>query len=505
MFSTLSIALALTLLQCHTVLGDFGIPPVITDALTLQEYANNVVDEVQAIENSSADIPTDGPEPDFNAAGVALKAVFEQIVVLMRPIGQSLGNLAVNDVGPVETLFGDTDTKIGAMLTFIANTLPGLLVPIEPTVSIYVRNELYDMGQTIKGSLGKLRSALNSLRTGVINARTAAASNRGVYTSSIIQNNVKSSLVDAVLKATLDVHANLPSVELSASESARTILTANFFFESATAIASGESINEVWEGELLNDYQLIMDFKAELQALVDSELPLVKSRLGSFATEFSALVDPLDTQYDEVSSVFGDVLTGIDANVLNGYKTLVASANNFINDVVEHFFPPIEPAIKQVSQSLISRGPYGEYCYETFYPKVEVYLSSVEMSVVGCLNTEIDRQKSLREALLEVIYELKFFLEDTNEYLNTCYRVSQFDEQLGNECLEEHTDFSTIIPCTTIKEYATLLELLCKEVDSIRFRLWRCMSRNTAQFPIAASNMLLQLEACRISGQFSPV
>ncbi|KFB49706.1 hypothetical protein ZHAS_00018259 [Anopheles sinensis] len=491
--------------DCHTVVGDFGIPPVIADAITLQQYANIVLDDVQSIENAYADIPTDGPDPDFNAAGVALKAVFVQIIDLMRPIGQSLGTLAVNDVGPVETLFGDTDTKIGAMLTFITNSFPGLLVPIEPTVSVYVRNELFDIVQTSRGNLVRLRSALNSLRTGVINARTAAAANGGVYTNSNIQNNVRPTLVAAVLKATLDLHAGLPSVELSASESARTILKANFFFESATSVASGDSINEVWEGELLKDYQLIMDFKEDLKALVDSELPLVKTRLGSFATDFDALVDPLDTQYDEVSTVFGKVLTGIDVNVLNGYKTLVASANKFVNDVVVQFFPPIAPAIKLVSQSLVSRGPYGEYCYEMFYPKVNDYLSSGELSLVSCLNIEIERQKTLREAVLEVIYELKFFLEDTNEYLSTCYRLSKFDEELANECLQEHTEFSAIIPCTTINEYATLLELLCKEVDSIRFRLWSCMSRDTLQFPITASQMLLQIESCRISGQFSPV
>uniref|UniRef100_A0AAG5DL78 Secreted protein n=1 Tax=Anopheles atroparvus TaxID=41427 RepID=A0AAG5DL78_ANOAO len=497
--------LAFALLGCHVVRGDFGIPPAIDGATAIQQYATNVINQASEVENSYGNIPLDGPVPAFNEAGEALKAVYQRLVDLLNPIAQSLRTLAVNDVGPVETLFGDTDSKIATMQTFITNASPALLATVQAKVSVNVRNELFDILTSINGSLGSLKSSLTALRTGVINARTAAASNGGVYTSSNIQNNVKSTLVFSVQTAATRLQANLPSAMYSAQESVRTITEANQFVETGVRVASGDSVNELWEVELLRDYQRIVDFNGELEALVNSELPLVTDRLGMFAADFGVLVGPLGTQYGEVASVFGQIVAGTELNVLNGYKTLTKTATGFIAELLVQFFQPIEPVIRRLAEILVQRTPYADYCYATFYPKVLQYLLSGEMTVSSCLDIELGRAKALMEALLEVIYELQFFLEDTNEYLHICYRLSLFDEQLASECLQEHSDFSEVIPCTAIKEYAVLLQLLCKEVDSIRFRLWACMSRDAPDYPILASQLLTDIETCRISGPFSPV
>uniref|UniRef100_A0A182Q104 Uncharacterized protein n=1 Tax=Anopheles farauti TaxID=69004 RepID=A0A182Q104_9DIPT len=485
---------AIVLLGCPKVRADFGIAPTISGASIVQQYTQRVLDETNGIVSAYGDITLDGPVPEFNEAAVALKAVLEQVVIFVQPIAQSLGVLARNSVGPVETLFGDVDTKIGAMLTFISGQAQTLLATVEAKVSVYVKSELSDLLTAIRTTITELRSALSTLRTAVISARTNRATNSNV------QTYVKPSQVLLVQTKTLQLYSDLPQGEFTAIESARTINQANIFVQIGLSVSSGTTLSEFWEGEMLKDYQRLADFLGKLKLLVDTEIPLVNQRIALFAQTFGALTTPIGAQYTEIGTVFGKITSGTDGNVLNAYKTIVSSAMAFIQELLRDFFPPIEPSIMLLAKVLIQRGPNGDYCFETYFPKIEQYLLSGEMTVLTCLSTELDREKALVEALLEVIYQLHFFLEDTNAYLQTCYRLSKFDTPLANECLQEHTQFNELIPCTAIKEYATMLQLLCKGVDSLRYRLWACLSRDTIQFPLQAQDIFASIEQCRQSG-----
>uniref|UniRef100_A0A182MYN0 Uncharacterized protein n=1 Tax=Anopheles dirus TaxID=7168 RepID=A0A182MYN0_9DIPT len=484
--------------MCHKVSGDFGIGPVISGATVVEQYCKLTLDAASGIVSAYGDITLDGPVPVFNEAAVSLKAVFEQVVNYVQPIGQSLAILALDDIGPAETLFGDVDTKIGNMLSFIAGSAQTLLATVQVKVGSYVKSELNDLLTTIKTSLTELRSALSALRTAVISARTNRA------TSANVQNYVKPSQVLLVQTKTQKLSSDLPSGTYSAIESARTINQANIFVQTGLAVASGSTMSEFWEGEMLKDYQRVIDLLQQLKQLVALEVPLVNGRIAQFAQDFSTLTTPIGTQYAEISTVFGKITSGTDGNVLNAYKTIVSSATAMIGELLRNFFTPIQPAIMRLATVLIQRGPNGDFCFETYFPKIEQYLYSAEMYVLTCLSTEADREKALVEALLEILYQLHFFLEDTNAYLKTCYRLSQFDTPLATECLQEHTHFNELIPCTAMKEYATMLQLLCKEVDSLRYRLWACVSRDTASFPLQAADMLAKIEKCQQYGPLAP-
>uniref|UniRef100_A0A182M9R1 Protein TsetseEP domain-containing protein n=1 Tax=Anopheles culicifacies TaxID=139723 RepID=A0A182M9R1_9DIPT len=489
------LAVAIVLLEANTVRGDFGITQAISGSGTVEQYARRIINEAEGIVTAYGDIPLDGPSDAFNEAALLLKTMFEQIVSLVQPIGQTIIALAPNDVGPAEDLFGAVDTRITAMLAFIKGDGQTQLATIQTKVSVHVRNELNDILSTTKTTLNELRNALNTLRTAVISARTNRA------TSSNIQTYVKPSMVVLVQTKTLQLATDLPSATFSAIETARTINQANEFIRTGMSIASGTTLSELWESELLKEYDQIMKFLTQLKTLVTSEIPTLNARIALFAQDFSALTTPLGVKYTEINTVYGKITAGTEDNVLNAYKTLVSSVIGYIKDMLSSYFPPIEPAIKRLSEVLVQRGQYADYCYETYYPKVEQYLFSGEMNVLTCLSIELEREKYLMEAIAEVLYELQFFLEDTNAYLKICYRLSLFDTPLANQCLQEHTEFSEPIPCTAIKEYATLLQLLCKEVDSLRFRLWACVSRDTVRFPLEAKDILANIEKCQ---QFGP-
>ncbi|XP_053660200.1 uncharacterized protein LOC128709237 [Anopheles marshallii] len=488
------LVLAIVLLEVDTVRGDFGIAPVISGSTTVETYARRIRDEANGVMNAYGDITLDGPSDAFNQAGLALKTLFEQIVNAVLPIAQAIATLAPDDVGPAENLFGAVDTKISSMLTFINGDAQTQLATIQTLVSVYVRKELNDILTTMKTTLGELRNALSTLRTAVISARTNRAN------STNIQNYVKPSMVVLVQTKTLQLSTDLPAATYSAIESARTINQANIFIQTGITIKTGTTLADFWESEMLKAYEKIVRFLDQLKGLVVSEIPKVNARMALFAQVFSPLTIPLGTKYGEINTVYGKITTGTGDNVLNAYKTLVASALGYISDLLSVFFPPIEPVIKRLSEVLVQRGPYGDFCYETYYPKVEQYLYSGEMNVLTCLNTELEREKYLMEALMEVIYELQFFLEDTDAYLKICYRLSLFDTPLANQCLQEHTEFSEPIPCTAIHEYATMLQLLCKEVDSLRYRLWACVSRDTVRFPLEAKDILTNIEKCQQYG-----
>ncbi|XP_052890177.1 uncharacterized protein LOC128298467 [Anopheles moucheti] len=485
---------AVVLLEVDTARGDFGIAPAIQGSTAVEMYARRIRDEASGVANAYGDITLDGPSDAFNQAALALKTMFEQIVNSVLPIAQAIATLAPDDVGPAENLFGDVDTKIASMLTFINGDAQTQLATIQTKVSVYVRKELNDILNSLKITLGELRTALNTLRTAVISARTNRAN------STNIQYYVKSSMVVMVQTKTLQLSTDLPAATFSAIESARTINQANLFIQIGITVSTGTMLADLWESEMLKAYEKIVGFLDQLRALVASEIPKVNARMALFAQVFSPLTTPLGTKYGEISTVYGKITTGTGDNVLNAYKTLVASALGYISNLMRVFFPPIEPVIKRLAEVLVQRGPYSDYCYETYYPKVEQYLYSGEMNVLTCLNTELEREKYLMEAVMEVIYELQFFLEDTEAYLKVCYRLSLFDTALANQCLQEHTEFSEPIPCTAIKEYAVMLQLLCKEVDSLRYRLWACVSRDTVRFPLEAKDILANVEKCQQYG-----
>ncbi|XP_053679072.1 uncharacterized protein LOC128729866 [Anopheles nili] len=485
------LAAVIVLLQCHYANGDFGIAPTISGAANVDQYARQIRDEVNAI--VFGDIIVNGPVAAINEAAAALKAVFEKTAAVALPISQALVTLALNDVGPAETLFSDVDTKIDAMAAFISGNAQTLLATVQTKVSVYVRNELNDTLVTLQKSLTKLKNALAVLRNQVIEARNKGA------TSANVNTYVDSSVVEQVYTGTLDFATDFPAMAYTALESARTINQANLIYQIGINAANGKMLTESWETEMLQDYNKIISSLQQLQVLAERTIPKVGARVALFAQIFNPLTKPLGTLYGEIGTVYGKVTTGTNDNVLNAYKTLVTSAIGYIQDLLKLFFPPIEPVIKLLAEILIQRGPYSDFCYEKFYPHVENYIFLGELTILNCLDVEFSREKILMEAIFEVIYQLNFFLEDTEGYLAICYRLSLFDETLANNCLMEHTDFSATIPCTAMKEYATLLLLLCKEVDSIRYRLWACMSRDSTQFSRDASDLLMRVDQCRAS------
>ncbi|XP_040170046.1 uncharacterized protein LOC120904250 [Anopheles arabiensis] len=482
------------ILDTCTVRGDFGLKIAVSGSSVLEQYALRIRDDCNLIETTSGEIVLDGPSVALNEAAVALKTMFDQIVFYVKPIGLSVATLAADDVGPVETVFNNANKTIVAFAAFINSSAPALLATIQTKVSYNVRLELNNILNSLKTSTADLGSALSALRTGVISARNNNA------TSTNVSNYVKPSMVSLAQTKTLLVSTDLSAPSFSAVESARTINQANLGIQIGISIESGTMLTEMWEGMLLKDYERINASLQQVTTLVAREVPLVSGQIAQFDSTYSPLTSVLSAKYSEINSVYGNVTNGTADNVLNAYKTLVSSAIGYIKALIESFYPPIKPVITRLAEVLIQRGKNSDFCYESYYPMVEQYLLSGQLSIITCLNTELEREKYLLEALLEINYQLQFFLEDANAYLKTCYRISQFDNPLTSQCLQEHKDFSDLIPCTAIKEYATMLQLLCKEVDSLLFRLWSCVSRDTIRFPLEAKDILVQVNMCALFG-----
>ncbi|XP_058065716.1 uncharacterized protein LOC131215342 [Anopheles bellator] len=490
--------LGVLLLQLHAASGDFGLPVIIGGASIVDNSGAQVERTLEDITSAYGYIPTDGPVVAFNEAAIAVQAILAQVVLELEPIASTLRALATDDEGPVEPLFDNVTSNIDTTRAFLATPAQALLTTVQTEVSVYVRDELNDFLTTIDGSLSDLRGSLVTLRTGVIAARTAASANDDDYSAA---QNVSPALVVDVQTKTQALRSNLTDASVIAFETERTIVMANGFVGSSNASAEATFLKELLDTGLFADYSQVVAQLTNLTTLVGTELPLVNGTLRQFAANFSQLITSLGQQYGAVQTTYGRVTAGIADNLLNAYKMLFSTAAGFIDAFVRNFYPPIEPAIMSVATTLVQRGPFADQCFDEYYALIENYLSGGEQTVESCLDDELSREKTLAEALLELIYQLSSPFEDIDQNLTVCYRLSLSDASSATGCLQELSTYSQPLPCTATKEYATLLQLLCKEVDSLRYRLWACMSRDTTDYPAQAAQIVLDAASCPTTGQ----
>ncbi|XP_050098724.1 uncharacterized protein LOC126579307 [Anopheles aquasalis] len=474
--SSVVLALVALLVQLHSTHGDFGIPPTISGVAVLMSYANQIDNELSALQLQMSAIPNDSIRPQFNEAGAAILAVLNQTKVLIQPIGTAIHLLAPDDVGPAETLFGAVNTRIDAALAFINTTAQTMLVTVETKVSSAVRSKLNFFLNAINVTLGDLKTALAALRTGVINARTAASVSSTGYTSSLVTQNVHPAMVSAVQYKTLQLSGNIPAGAEIARATARILTKANNFIARTLVGMNSSALQMLWDTELFADYTVGTVQLATLTTFVDNAIPSVKSTLGMFAANYSVATANLTTSYDDVDNTYEQVTAGVDSNLLNAYKTLVSTTFTLVDDFVQQIVPPIQTSIINVTTVLVQQLDRAELCFAAYYPQIDQYIITADASGIGCLDVEIQRQKNMLAIVLETLGQMHYFLEDADDYLQICLRVSRFDESLGNACLKEFSDYTRPIVCTTQKEYATILQVLCKEVDSIRYRLWSCLA-----------------------------
>ncbi|ETN61466.1 hypothetical protein AND_006873 [Anopheles darlingi] len=474
--SSLVLGLVAILVQFHSTNGSFGIPPTIAGVAVLMSYASQIGTELSSLQLQMASIPNDSPRVEFNEGGAAVLALLNQTQLLIQPIGPAIRTLAPDNVGPAETLFAAVDTRIDAARTFINGTAQTMLATVETKVSSVVRRNMNFFLTAINGTLVELKTALANLRTGVINARTAASKSSAGYTPSLIAQNVRPSMVQAVQDKTLQLSGNIPAGTEIARATARILTKANDFLRRTLLEQNSTELQVMWDTELFKDYTLGTVEVTSLTSLVDNEIPSVKGTLGSFPASFATVTANLTASYNEVDNTYEQVTAGVDSNLLNAYKTLVSTTFTMLDDFVQQIVPPIQVSITNVTTVLVQQLDRAEICFAAYYPQIDQYIITADASGIGCLDVEIQRQKNMLAVVLETLGQMHYFLEDANEHLQICLRLSHFDDSLTNACLKEFADFTRPISCTTQKQYATILQLLCKEVDSIRFRLWSCLA-----------------------------
>ncbi|XP_035786940.1 uncharacterized protein LOC118464000 [Anopheles albimanus] len=494
---SLVLGLVTILVQLHSVHGDFGIPPTISGVAVLMSYANQITSELSALQLQVANIPNDSVRPQFNEAGAAIVAILNETQVLIQPIGPAIRLLAPDDVGPAETLFEAVDTRIDAAIGFINGTGQTMLATVETKVSSVVHRNLNFFLSAINVTLGELKTALATLRTGVINARTAASRSSSGYTPSLITQNVRPAMISAVQDKTLQLSGNIPAGAEIARATVRILTKANEFIARTLVGKNSTELKLLWDGELFPDYTRGTTDLAFLTTFVDNAIPSVKSTLGKFAANYSTVTGNLTTSYDEVDETYEQVTAGVDSNLLNAYKTLVSITFTMLEDFVQQIIPPIQASIINVTTVLVQQLDRAEICFAAYYPQIDQYIITADASGIGCLDVEIQRQKNMIGVVLETLGMMQYFLEDADDHLQVCLRVSLFDESLANACLKEFSDFTRPIVCTTKKQYATILQVLCKEVDSIRYRLWSCLAPTLDDLRRLIESIHTGFQSCR--------
>uniref|UniRef100_A0A2M4AL99 Putative secreted protein n=2 Tax=Anopheles triannulatus TaxID=58253 RepID=A0A2M4AL99_9DIPT len=426
----------------------------------------------------------------------ALTTIATRIATDGKSVGAALVTLA-NSTGPLPTVFNDTLTAVKALQTQLSTGLASQRATIEAAVGPAINLMLNDAGKRLQGTLTLIAQQLGSLNAS-INAAVVAANGTTPITPEVIRRYVTPGqmatfkhtlqefktdlpLYDHIFSLTL-LHLKLADIYLSSymnqamvSVNDAILLFPTFKFNVKPSVGSVD-LNVTTE---LYDY--IYDQLEPISGSVSyfNTYPEMKAALEQFNLAYS------DERIYEVSNNF----TKAFDDYMQKVKTL--------DDYLDRFFDSqlCEP-VRAVLQVLIASGPWAEYCFYKYWPKLDVLLQNAVDDMVKCYQVEEIRLERIFKIVPRLAVQLTFDFQNWAENAIACTELPSGTD----ECFQSIGSIYNELALLAVAKQLDYLQLTIQETTASYNRMGACFATAKYGLVLSAEKIVSAVGKCETSG-----
>ncbi|XP_049279840.1 uncharacterized protein LOC125762108 [Anopheles funestus] len=420
--------------QAETIAGEAGVSFDMIDFKTITLSSNYIVlknlkDELTAIGNH---IATTGQE----------------LTDKLETLAPSKGNRP--------QVYDDITDAIDALRTLLETGLATQTTAIEEMVGEYITDMLTDASDQMLATLTRLSTQIGLIQEAVDDAETAYGSS--TIPETFLRRYVSPKKVYELLRVLHDLKSDLPLVTYIIELTLGHLSTADAY------------LLEFMDGVDVKVYDTIMYYDTLKREVIEDmyEIP---------NTIMAPLEDSYELQLDNIAYI-EDNLAAMESYeaylqpVLEAYENLLGSTNLLtipgrvetiytdyltsvvaLDDYLDQFYDEkLCTPIRAILQVLIASGPWADYCFSKYSPRLLDLVSINSNRFLMCYQVEADRLSGLAEIVDRLVVQIVYDIEDLAMHLVACF--NRLED--GSNCI------ASIGPY-----YSELIENLELKVDDV--------------------------------------
>uniref|UniRef100_A0A182PPK4 Uncharacterized protein n=1 Tax=Anopheles epiroticus TaxID=199890 RepID=A0A182PPK4_9DIPT len=476
---------------------DFGVDGKIAGSIQARTIATETGESFDAI--------------DFKT--ITLKShytVLKTLQTQLTTIGNGIATTGQELTGKLEVLapskdsmpqvYDDVTTAIGKLRTLLETGLAAQKTAIEQLVGTYINDMLADASRQLLGTLTRLTTQLDLIKNGVNSAVSAYESS--TIPDAFLRRYVSPKVVYELLRALHDLKSDLPLVTFIIELTLGHLSTADAFL-----LEFMENVN----GKVV---ETILHYDSLKQEMSDS-----------IFTVSEAIVAPLKTSYETQLNDFAFINSDLAAMpsyeqslkpVLEAYESLLGDDNSLLiptkveqiykdylqnvvtlDDYLDRFYnEKLCAPTKAIINVLIASGPWAEYCFSKYSPRLLGLVSANSNRFLMCYQIEAGRLADIVTIVDRLIVQMVYDIEDLAAHIVACF--NRLED--GSDCIASIApDYSDLIANLKLKG-DDVLRLLTVQTKASFNRAAACVAAGKCEFVASAETYVNDIKLCEEKG-----
>uniref|UniRef100_A0A182NUF7 Secreted protein n=1 Tax=Anopheles dirus TaxID=7168 RepID=A0A182NUF7_9DIPT len=443
---------------------------------------------------------------------ISLKSHYARLGALKQALTKIGGDIALTgmqltsklealapSVGTMPQVYDDVTGAIATLRTLLETGLAAQKTAIEQLVGTYITDMLNDAADDLLGTLTRLSAQVALLQKGVNDAVAAYGTS---LTATLIRRYVSPKVIYELLRALHDLKSDLPLVTYIIELTLGHLSTADVF------------ITEFMTGVTDKVVETMMHYDGLKQEVVKSAWQVPE-----------ALIAPVRISYNKQIAYMAFIKDSLAAMgsyephlkpVLDAYETLLGSTNRLaiinnmaaiyssylrnvvtLDDYLDRFYDQkLCGPVKAVLQVLIASGPWADYCFSKYSPRLFGLVSVNSNRFLMCYQIEAERLSRLGELVDRLTVQIIYDIEDLGVHLSDCFYLLEN----GSKCIEGIGPYYKELVANLKLKIDDLLQLLTVQTNASYRRAAACVAGGKCGFVASAEAIVRDVKLCDEKG-----
>ncbi|XP_049279841.1 uncharacterized protein LOC125762109 [Anopheles funestus] len=397
---------------------DFGVnAPVYggADVASTAQESGTLINEV----NDNLDITLDSGYALLTTIKTQLVGIADDFTTKGLAVSDAIDALAASN-GPLDDAFTDFETASDDLIDLIENGLTTYFTELDTNLDDSITTMLTDAFDDVIADLNTLAGLLDSLKTQLQNALTAAGSNPP--TKAILRKFVSTSLTSTIAKTVISLKADIPLVTYIIANSIENLKVADdYIFESGTVATDALDTVNVGLEALEAEVQLYSDDTSQITDIID---PVYQENFDFSGLDLTG-ISLIESELNEYSETYTTDLEATISDIKDTYDSYKQDIL-LVSDGLGSFYSDYAcDHLHELVLVLISNGKYADYCFNKYAPRTFALFEKQAREANRCVDREITRLLKLQEILLAMAKMLVFNIEDILAEVTICVQAPE--------------------------------------------------------------------------------
>uniref|UniRef100_A0A182IY52 Secreted protein n=1 Tax=Anopheles atroparvus TaxID=41427 RepID=A0A182IY52_ANOAO len=476
---------------------DFGIDGDIAGSAKVQTVAGDAGANFDQIDLKTISLETHYTRL-FNLE-TDLTTIGGQIATTGKDLTDRLEALAISN-GPMPNDFTAASGALDSLRTLLQSGLATQTDSIETMVGTYITDMLTDATEDLLGTLNRLETELGRLQTGIVNA--IAAYDSPTVPAVFIRRYVSPKVIYELLRALHDLQSQLPLVTYIIELTLGHLESADIYLASVMERATA-TVYEVlrhygaFKTEIINAAFIVSDSIATPIRLTYSaqinDLAFAMPDLEELDA-YDTVLEPVLTAYEEALGI-----TNRDIIALSAETTFTTYLQGVVSldDYLDRFYDEkLCTPMQSVMQVLIASGPWADYCFSKYSPRLTELLAVNSNRFLMCYEIEADRLQRLYELVERLVKQLLFDVENLAEDVLSCH----YRQERGSDCIALIGPYYLELGQLLVDKQTDLTNIIDYETKASFNRMAACVNGGKCGFIASAEDVVAEIQACELAG-----